>query len=382
MRATGAEFVKLAVHAASLADCLRLLAVGGPRAARTILVAMGEAGIATRVLAGRFGSCWTYAGDSAPGQVGLSRLLGEFRFRAIGPSTAVYGVVGSPLAHSLSPGMHNACFAALGLDAVYLPLCAATVDDVCAFADAIGLRGASVTAPFKVDFAARVDRLEGVAHRLGCLNTIARRHGAWVGINTDVAGFLQPLLLAVGSNWNRISVALTGRRAAILGAGGAARAAAVALAGAGAEVSVFARNPSRAEAVAALVGGEAHEGLPAASSWDLLVNATPVGTFPRVDETPLPTRGLRGGLVYDLVYNPRDTRLLREAEAAGCKTIGGLEMLVAQAARQAAWWTGLAIPGDVMRRAAVEGLRCFEDSRATGNSAAPRAIGLPHQVRS
>ncbi|MFB3852356.1 MAG: type I 3-dehydroquinate dehydratase [Vicinamibacterales bacterium] len=355
MRRTGAEVVKIAVAASSLGDCLPLLDLARRNQARTpeagsVFIAMGESGWATRMLAAKFGSRWTYAGRAAPGQVSLDRLLREFRYRSVGFDTAVYGVVGSSVAHSLSPAMHNAAFAALGIDAVYVPLRAASSGDFFSFAEAIQLRGASVTAPFKTDLAARVNGRDRTVARLGALNTIRATADGWAGINTDVAGFLAPLA-------HRIDLA--GRRVAILGSGGAARAVAAALAGEGAHVSVFARNPEKARAVASLAGGAAFSGLPARGSWDLLVNATPVGTSPAVDETLVPQRDLGGDtgrLVYDLVYNPRETRLLRDAAAAGCETVGGLDMLVAQAELQFEWWTGRRAPDSVMRSAALAAL--------------------------
>jgi shikimate 5-dehydrogenase len=158
-----------------------------------------------------------------------------------------------------------------------------------------------------------------------------------------VAGFLAPLG----------DLDLAGMRAAVVGAGGAARAVVSGLRARGASVVVHARDRGRAEAVAgADAAVRARIGVPEAGSWDLLVNATPVGTYPDVDATPVPATELTGGLVYDLVYNPVRTRLLREAEAAGCRTIGGLEMLVAQAALQFEWWTGVRAPVNVMREAA------------------------------
>jgi shikimate 5-dehydrogenase len=152
------------------------------------------------------------------------------------------------------------------------------------------------------------------------------------------------------------AMSLQGARAAILGAGGAARAVAVALASAGATVSVHARRTAQARDVAGIVGGVAAGLPPAPGSWDVLVNATPIGMAPHVDDTPWPRAVLDGRLVYDLVYNPPETRLLREAAAAGCVTIGGLDMLVAQAQEQAEWWTGTRPPADLMREAACRAL--------------------------
>ena len=331
MRATGAEVVKIVAAVRSLGDSLRLASLGDPDGLR-VVIGMGAAGVPSRVLAARFGSCWTYAGDGvAPGQIDLGRMRDEFRFHQISARTEVYGVLGAPVGHSVSPAMHNAGFRAAGIDAVYLPLEARDVDDFRAFAEAVGLRGASVTAPFKEQIAARVDQSDVVSREVGAVNTLRVDGRGWEGINTDVPGFLDPLA-------GRIDLAQA--RATILGAGGAARGVAVALRSQGAKVTVCARNAAKAARMAHAVGARTTPLPPPAESWDLLVNTTPLGTRPAIEETPLPDGPFTGRLVYDLVYNPATTTLMAAAAAAGCETIGGLDMLVAQAVRQFAWWTG------------------------------------------
>jgi 3-dehydroquinate dehydratase / shikimate dehydrogenase len=356
MRSVGAEVVKLAVTARSLCDMLPLLELGeragltpgSGEAGGSVLLAMGLPGLASRVLAGRFGSCWSYAGEAvAPGQLPAERMIHEFRFRAIGAGTRIFGVVGLPIAHSVSPAIHNAAFDETGEDSVLVPLEASTADDFRRCAAALGLSGAAVTAPFKQALAdgTRCDR-DDPARVLGVINTLKAAGDGWEARNTDAAGFLAPL--------DARGVRVEGRRAAVVGSGGAARAVAFALSGRGARVVVHGRDRGRAGRAAAVVPGvEATEAPPAAGAWDLLVNATPVGTWPNVGETPVDAQSLAGGgLVYDLVYNPARTRLMAEASAAGCTVIGGLEMLVAQAARQFEWWTGRAAPETVMRAAA------------------------------
>jgi len=354
MRATGAEVIKLAVRACRLSDCVSLLDLSARLRldGRLVALAMGERGLASRVLAGRFGSAWTYAGGLRDiGQATLAALVGEYRFRAVGDATEVYGLVGSPVGHSVSPAMHNAAFQAAELDAVYLPLDAADADDFIAFARAFGLKGASVTIPFKVPLYQRVDEVTAVAERVGAINTVRRVDGRWLGANTDVTGFLLPL--------KERHVPLDGSRVAILGAGGSARAVAIALAHSGASVSVHARNEAQAAEVAAIAGGRVGAWPPDADTWDLLVNCTPIGMHPAIDRTPVPRERLTGQLVYDLVYNPPATRLLREATDAGCHTIGGLDMLVAQAHEQFQWWTGMRPRAGVMRAAAEKRLSEF-----------------------
>jgi 3-dehydroquinate dehydratase/shikimate dehydrogenase len=302
------------------------------------------------VLAARFQSAWTYAGDAvAPGQVSGERLIDEFSFRRLGTGSALYGVVGRPVMHSLSPAMHNAAFRNAGLDAVYLPLAAADYEDFTQFAEAFDLVGASVTAPFKLAAFQRAATADSVSRRIEAANTLRRANGQWDARNTDVAGFLAPLRSS--------GVALDAIRATILGAGGAARAAADALCSAGTKVSIASRRRERAEDTAHVMRCDVADWPPAAGSWDLLVNATPVGTCPADDDTPLPNGPFTGQLVYDLVYNPPETRLLRDAAAAGCRTIGGLDMLAAQAVLQFEWWTGITPSLHTMRDAALSALR-------------------------
>jgi 3-dehydroquinate dehydratase/shikimate dehydrogenase len=305
---------------------------------------MGQPGLPTRVLAAHFGSCWSYAGDGhAPGQISAAQMLDEFGFRRITEGTAIYGIAGSPLTHSISPSMHNAAFRAGGVDAVYVPMPASSADDFLEFANALHVRGASVTIPFKIDLFKRADVADELSKRVGAINTLKRHQRKWLARNTDVSGFLVPL---------RGRLQLRGARAAIMGAGGAARGVAVALASVGADVRVYARNQARAEEVARTAGGKGSAFPVPPRSWDVLVNATPVGTYPNVDDTPF-SGGFDGGTVYDLVYNPPVTRLLREAAAAGCDTIGGLDMLVAQAEDQSDWWVGRRPAAGLMRQAAI-----------------------------
>ena len=347
LRSTGAEVVKLAMEVDSLAATLPLFEL----AARTdpaadgqdhVLIAMGPRGAHTRVLAPRLKNRWTYAGDGlAPGQIPPARMLHEFRFRRIRPDADLYGVTGSPVAHSLSPAMHNSGFAHSGMNAAYLALDARDAGDFVTFARALNLRGASITAPLKVTMMEHVDEYDALAGEVGAINTLIVRDGRWIGANTDVAGFLAPL---------KGRMALRGTRAAVLGAGGAARAVAVALRREGAHVQIAARREDQARAVAGLVGAEPGPFPPPAGSWDVLVNATASGGRPG-DESPMAGMRLDGEIVFDLVYSPAETPLIAQARAAGCWTIGGIEMLIAQAERQFELWTGAAPPAGLFRQA-------------------------------
>ena len=232
--------------------------------------------------------------------------------------------------------------AAAGIDAVYLPLPAVDADDFRRRPRDGTRRQRDDSSRLVVD---RVDDVDATVRRIGAINTIRVENGRWQARNTDAYGFLHPLL-------NHVE--LEGRHAAILGAGGAARAVAVALRSEGCAVRVHARQRPQAEEVAALVTASVGSWPPEPDSWDLLVNCTPIGTYPNVDDTPLPAERLTGSVVYDLVYNPPSTRLLREAAARGCHTIGGLDMLVG---RRTSNYGGPApcLPPGVMRQAATEG---------------------------
>lgn len=344
LRSTGAEVVKFAYEAHSLSDTLPLFDMcgqdlDGAGAQDHVLLAMGPSGTATRVLAARLRNRWTYAGEAvAPGQMPATTLLEEYRFRGIRADADLYGVVGNPIAHSLSPAMHNAGFAARGLNAAYLALHAADADDFVRFARAMNMRGASITAPFKVAMMDRVDEVDALAAEVGALNTLHVSGERWLGSNTDVVGFVTPL---------KGRMALTRARASILGAGGAARAVAVALKREGAAVRICARRSEQARTVAHLVGVSAGAFPPAPGSWDVLVNATSSGT----GESPMEGVELDGEIVFDLVYSPVETPLVTQAREAGCWPIGGIEMLVAQAERQFELWTGATPPPDLFRQA-------------------------------
>ncbi len=362
MRSTGAEVIKIAIEATELSDVLPLFALAdesreSPQSSH-VLIAMGAAGTPSRILAARLGNRWTYAGDGvAPGQFPAARLLHEFHFRRIEPDAAVYGVVGKPIGHSRSPAMHNAGFAAMALNAVYVPFEAASADDFAQFARAVGVSGVSITAPYKIALMSHVDEIDPLAQRVGAINTIVVRNGRWFGANTDVDGFLAPL---------QGRIAVKGTRASVLGAGGAARGVAIALADQGAAVTICARKTDDARAIANLVGGRVGSFPPKPGSWDVLINATSAGTG-AAGQNPIAGTDLDGEMVFDLVYSPAETKLLMDARAAGCLTIGGLEMLVAQAERQFELWTGQRPPVGLFDRAA----------KAAGKAVEAATTGIP-----
>jgi 3-dehydroquinate dehydratase/shikimate dehydrogenase len=319
---------------------------------------MGEHGHVSRVLAPKFGAFLVFASlgagrEAAPGQVPVDEMLGLFRFRQIGPATRVYGVVANPVAHSMSPAIHNAAFAHCGIDAVYLPF---RVDDVAEFLAAyraLPMDGYSVTIPHKEAVIPLLDEIQPLARDIGAVNTIVVRDGRLWGSNTDWSAAVKAIEDALGEGQ-----ALAGRRVLMIGAGGAARAMAFGLAERGCHLTIANRTHERGVRLAADVGCACVALADAPSvPYDIFVNGTSLGMHPRVEGTPLDHRLIApGALVFDTVYNPLETRLVREARDAGCPTVGGLEMFVNQAVEQFELWTGVPAPREAMRAVVEERL--------------------------
>ncbi|HJS74552.1 MAG TPA: type I 3-dehydroquinate dehydratase, partial [Vicinamibacteria bacterium] len=328
--ALGADVVKIAARVSSLAGSIRLARAGEEvrKAGKEYVpVPLGPAGTSGRILASRLGAAFTYAPLAAsrttgPGQVPLDELLDLFRFRSISGNTAVYGIVGERALETLSPAMHNRLFARLGRDAVYVPFQETDLPAFVSAARELGVTGLSVTIPFKEAILEHLDEVDELASRIGAVNTVVVRNGRWKGYNTDRDGVLEPL---------RKFGSLRGKRAVLVGAGGASRAAAHALVEDKASVLVLARNEARASSLAASLGCSSGSlALLPTTSWDLLVNATPAS--PGVDSIPAES------IVFDMVTVPEETALIRKARESGASTITGLEMLAAQAVPQARLW--------------------------------------------
>jgi 3-dehydroquinate dehydratase/shikimate dehydrogenase len=353
MRALDADVVKVAVTATRVTDLFQLRAAvttSRPGAGDLVCIAMGAAGQLSRLLPSRFGSCWTYGGDAAPGQVPARDLRHRYRVHTVTEATRVFGVAGAPLAHSASPAMHNAALQAAELDAVYVPLHATTAGEVLQVAEALGFEGVSLTAPVKTGWQHHPEVVfdDEWSRRLGVINTLRRNDAGWLGRNFDIAGFLD--------GCDAAGVTLAGSSALVLGSGGAARSAVAALSERGAIVEITARREEAAAHLAAELGVRAIA-WPPRGAWDVVVNATPVGTWPAVDATPVDLAESDTRVVYDLVYNPETTTLLRQAAARGAQVIGGMDMLVGQAARQYEWWMGHKPDAQVMRAAAAQAIR-------------------------
>jgi len=350
----GADVVKIAVTAHSVADVGRLLEFAARVSAKggkpLVAIALGPLGIVTRLIGGRYGAPFVYAAaapglEAASGQLPAETMADVYRVREVTATTRVYGILGGAARRSLSPLLHNQAFAARKLDAVYVPLQAEAIEPFLRALPAFDLAGFSVTRPFKVAILPHLHEVEESAAMCGSVNTVVVQEGTLRGSTTDGIGVVGPL---------KKRGELKGKAVVIVGAGGAARAAALALRRKGARVTLLARNPRQAAETGAAVGC-AHAALAdlPRQAWDILVNATPVGSAAAPGETPVPeTLHRPGTIVLDMVYDPLETRLLREARAAGCTTIDGLEMLLAQAAPQFETWTGREAPLDAMKAAA------------------------------
>jgi shikimate dehydrogenase len=284
---------------------------------------------------------------------------------SVSGKTKICGLIGDPVAHSMSPAMHNAAFRELGLDYIYVPFRVKSKDLGKAIAGmrALNIRGLNVTVPHKVTVVQFLDKLDQLSEKIGAVNTIVNDDGVLTGYNTDATGFLEALLAR--------EIQPKGKRAVILGAGGAAKAISFILADKGARLTILnrqleldwakelARRISQAFPQEVKALELSRENLSVVlKKADILVNATSVGMTPLVNETPVPASLLHPGLiVYDIVYNPKKTRLLKEAEAVGATTIGGVDMLVWQGTLAFEKWTGRKAPVELMKREVVKLLR-------------------------
>ncbi len=362
LRALPCAVRKIATKANKYADSLahlRLLDRAKGEGIDLIALAMGEAGIVTRVLGLARGAFLTYGAmargrESAPGQATCEEMKELYRAEALSANTKVMGIIGKPVGHSASPAMHNAAFRAMNLDAVYLPF---EVDGLEEFISAVArssrlstglnIRGFSVTIPYKTAIIPFLDDLDPASRAVGAVNTVVVEGGRLTGHNTDVRGAIAPLEKVRD---------LEGAACGVIGAGGAARAVVYGLKQRGAEVTLFARDPGKAGPMArefdislARIEEVSKE------RCGILINTTPVGMRGHSEGlSPVPPDAFDGcEVAYDLVYNPRETAFLADASRAGCRVIGGLEMLVAQAVSQFELWTGKRPPIEIFLQAAT-----------------------------
>lgn len=352
---TQVDGIKVAALARSIADSTRLLQFAAA-VRNCVAVPMGEMGLPARLLALRDGSALAYApvqAATAPGQISLREMKDLYRAHALNRQTRVYGVIGDPISHSLSPLLHNTAFVTRKINAVYLPFLVRNLRDFLKAAPHFGLCGFSVTIPHKESVLRHLQDCDALAAAIGAVNTVVvRGDGSLYGCNTDYIGVVRAL---------RQKLSLRNSRILILGAGGAARAAAFALAHQRASVCICARRETAARELARAVGGEfvPRRALRTAS-FDAILNATPVGMYPHSRISPLAAGELHCRIVMDLIYRPAHTQLLKIAAKKGVATVSGVDMFLAQGIAQWELWMKRPAPEKTMRRAVLAALRAEE----------------------
>lgn len=352
-----ADIIKLATTANQPHDNLRMLQLVRASKVPTVGICMGDIGTPSRILAGRFGAPFTFATfhherTLAPGQLSFQQMTEIYHYDRIDSNTVVYGVVGDPIGHSLSPMVHNAAFRRMGVNAVYLPFRVPRehLSQFLEDAPALGIKGLSVTIPHKEAVLKKLTRMDDSMSGIAAANTLLFEDGKIVGHNTDHQAALDSLELALTEHHGR-KAALDNQTALVLGAGGAAKAIAYGLKRMGATVVVAGRTPQRAQQLADSLKCKTVEWANRYSVQpDILVNCTPVGMHPNVDATPYDKHHLRPSMVvFDTVYNPENTLLLKDARSQSCTVVTGVEMFVRQACLQFKEFTSQEAPSDLMR---------------------------------
>ena len=348
MRAFPADFYKVVGTATTLSDNVTMIKFLARESDNHSLigVCMGEQGIISRVLGVRAGSVFTFAAvspgeETAPGQVTSQELRSIYRIEQLDAATRVYGVAGDPVAHSLSPAIMNAAFRRENVNAVYLALHAKTLKDLLTCVREIPIHGLSITMPYKEAILPYLDNTDSHTTKIGACNTVVRaQDGKLYGFNTDTSGVVRPLE-------RRLST-IQDAKILVLGAGGAARAAVFGLKERGAEVYILNRNVAAGQKLARRAHARSVKRADLKKySFDVIINATPVGMGNK-NESPLQEKEINARYVFDMIYDPFETRLLQLAKQRGAQIIPGIEMFVHQAARQFEIWTGKPAPQDDM----------------------------------
>ena len=350
------DFIKIVPTATALTDNLTLIRFLERMndQSNIIGICMGDAGVISRVLGLRAGSAFTFAASSigeqtGPGQIAARTLLETYRIEEVDAATKVFGVAGNPIGSSLSPIMMNTAFRRETVNAVYLALQTTNIADLIKLVHEIPIQGVSITMPLKRDIMAHLEQTDPLSAKIGACNTIRMLDGKLYGFNTDVAGIVVPL---------EKRMVLRGAKVLVLGAGGAARAAVFGLCDRGAAVFILNRTPETAQKLAKQSGAKVikKEAL-GKTTFDVIVNATPIGMAGNTAAPLLEAKDLNTKLVFDLVYNPLETPLLALARQQGIPTIGGIEMFVQQGARQFEIFTGKPAPVEEMQRVVLHALR-------------------------
>jgi 3-dehydroquinate dehydratase/shikimate dehydrogenase len=344
------EFVKVVTTARNLADNLSVLTMIEDQSltAHVVGIAMGEEGLISRVLSPRAGAAFTFASaaegiETAPGQASARTLIDIYRLEQIDKATRIFAVAGNPIAHSLSPLMHSTAFRRENVNATMLPLKVRALGDLLTVVRDLPLDGVAVTMPLKQEILPHLANTDPLTSRIGACNTLRTgADGKLYGFNTDVAGVVRPL---------ERRMRLQGAHILVLGAGGAARAAVFGLVEQGANVYIV--NRTHEKAVALARKAKAHvlrQNLLGKERFDAIINTTPCGMTGIKQQLPVKENELNASLIFDTVYTPLETPLLKLAKARGIAVISGLEMFVQQGARQFEIWTGKPAPETEMLR--------------------------------
>src|SRR5271169_6779937 len=372
MRRYPADFYKVVSTATTLYDNVQMMKFLQAHSAQFEMVGlcMGEQGIISRVLGVRAGSVFTFGSatrgeETAPGQVTAGELRDTYRIDMVDAATKVYGVAGDPVSHSMSPIMMNTAFRRETVNAVYLALHAKTLKDLMACVNDIPLRGLSITMPYKQDIVPLLSNSDALTRQIGACNTLVRgQDGKLYGFNTDVAGVVVPL---------EQRMTLQGAKVLVVGAGGVARSAVFGLKNKGAEVYVTNRTPERGQALARQAKAKYLKRADVAKmSFDVIINATPLGMGAN-RQSPLEEKELNTKFLFDLVYVPAETRLMKMARAKNITVIPGLEMFVQQGARQFEIWTGKPAPLAEMAYVVTRALERLEVQAAEDDTPPPKA---------
>jgi len=351
------DIAKIVTYANDITDNIRIFELLKSAKVPTISFCMGESGYISRILTSRFGGFLTFASlekgkESAPGQLTADELTNTYRFKEINRETKLYGIIGNPVSHSMSPAIHNAAFKEKRLNNIYVPLKVADIDTFMREYRKIDFHGFSVTIPHKESVLPFLDNIDDTAGKIGAINTIVNQNGKLIGYNTDCMAAVMGLECSL----TETDETLNNKKISIIGAGGAARAIAFGLKEKGCNITIFNRTIKRAEKLSHDVQCrfENFEEIHKLDS-DILINTTPIGMFPNIDQTPIPKKILKEGMVvFDAVYNPTETRLLREAKEKRCHTVNGLSMFINQAAEQFRLWTNIDPPIELMSKVVKE----------------------------
>ena len=357
------DIVKIVTMANTPADSIRMLKLVKESKVPTVGFCMGELGGFSRILCGKYGAPFTYATFSkdrqmAPGQLSFEDMKRIYRYDQIGPETEVYGVLGDPVGHSMSPLIHNAAFKTLGMNKVYVPfrvprdLLTTTLEQF----KWLGVKGYSVTIPHKEAVVSQAQNFDGPVQQIGAANTLYQDPaGAWWASNSDYDAALQSVALAGADADGKVPTPeefLAGKKVLILGCGGVARAIGMGVMNCGGALTLTNRTHARAVELAKHLGCQQVSWENRGAQYaDVLINCTSVGMHPGINESPFAENWLREGMVvFDTIYNPEQTLFLKQAKLRGCKTVSGVEMFVRQAAVQFQKFTGQPAPLEVMQR--------------------------------